>query len=67
MSDVESSAIKNYSASTPSNSVLTLGGHSLINGEKIIVCNSSPVEGKGNEEESSEAKKPDCANGGQAG
>jgi len=37
MSDVESSAIKNYVASTISNSVLTLGGHSLQNGEKIIL------------------------------
>ena len=37
MSDVESSAIKNYAASTISNSVLTLGGHSLENGEKIIL------------------------------
>ena len=37
MSDVESSATKNYVANTISNSVLTLGGHSLENGEKIII------------------------------
>ena len=37
MSDVESSATKNYVASTISDSVLTLGGHSLVNGEKIII------------------------------
>ena len=37
MSDVESSSVKNYVASTISNSVLTLGGHSLENGEKVII------------------------------
>ena len=37
MSDVESSSVKNYVANTISNSVLTLGGHSLENGEKIII------------------------------
>ena len=37
MSDVESSAVKNYSSNPPSDSVLTLGGHNLENGEKIII------------------------------
>ena len=37
MSDVESSSLKNYSGVVSSNNVVTLGGHSLVNGEKIIV------------------------------
>ena len=37
MSDVESSSVKNYSSNPPSDSVLTLGGHNLENGEKIII------------------------------